>query len=304
MEPTSQRWSVKRVVDVSSGARLSLVRGQMVIHRPDKPDALVPVEDLGVLILDNPALTCSQRLLATCAENGVAVLVCDSRHLPSAILSPVAGNSLHTRILAGQIAASVPTKKRIWRDIVREKIRRQAEVYARATGRSHKELARMADKVRSGDPDNVESQAARFYWPALFGRQFRRNTDAAGINSLLNYGYAILRAVTARAITGAGLHPALGVHHHNQYDPFCLADDLMEPLRPLADWRVWQIARESSGDAPEINPETKRALLEILPAPCDFSGMRMPLMSAMHHYAAGLRRALTGEQKNIIFPRP
>ena len=304
MEPTSQRWSVKRVVDVSSDARLSLTRGQMVIRRPDEPDALVPVEDLGVLILDNPALTCSQRLLSACAENGAAVLVCDSRHLPSAILSPVAGNSLHTRILSEQISASVPAKKRIWREIVREKIRRQADVYARATGRNPNELARMAGKVRSGDPDNVESQAARFYWPALFGRHFRRNVGAAGINSLLNYGYAILRAATARAIAGAGLHPALGVHHRNQYDPFCLADDLMEPLRPLVDWRVWQITRESSGDTPEITPETKRALLEFLYVSCDFSGMRMPLMSAMHHYAAGLRRALAGEQKKLSFPRP
>ena len=304
MEPTSQRWSVKRVVDVSSDARLSLTRGQMVIRRPDEPDALVPVEDLGVLILDNPAVTCSQRLLSACAENGTAVLVCDTRHLPSAMLSPMAGNSLHTRILAGQISASVPAKKRIWREIVREKIQRQAEVYARATGRSPKELAHMADKVRSGDPDNVESRAARFYWPALFGRQFRRNADADGINALLNYGYAILRAATARAVAGAGLHPALGVHHRNQYDPFCLADDLMEPLRPLADWRVWQMVRESDDDTPEISPETKRALLEVLYIPCDFSGMRMPLMSAMHHCAAGLRRALTGEQKKLTFPRP
>ena len=171
---------------------------------------------------------------------------------------PGGRNSLHTRILSGQIAASAPTKKRIWREIVREKIWRQADICARATGRRREELARMADKVRSGDPDNVESRAARFYWPALFGRQFRRNTDAAGINTLLNYGYAILRAATARAVAGAGLHPALGVHHRNQYDPFCLADDLMEPLRPLADWRVWKMVHESGNDAPEISPETKR----------------------------------------------
>ena len=304
MEPTTQRWSVKRVVDVSSAAHLSLARGQMSVRRPDGDDALVPVEDIGVLILDNPAITCSQRLLSACAEKGAAVLLCDARHLPAAMLSPTAGHSLHTRILAAQTAASVPAKKRIWREIVREKIRRQAEVYGRATGRDPKELARMADKVRSGDPDNVESQAARFYWPALFGAQFRRGAEADGINSLLNYGYAILRAATARAVSGAGLHPALGVHHRNQYDPFCLADDLMEPLRPLADWRVWQMVREAGGKAPEITPDAKRALLEILYAPCDFSGMKMPLMSAMHHCAAGLRRALTGERKTLTFPRP
>ena len=304
MEPTSQRWSVKRVVDVSSDARLSLTRGQMVIRRPDEADALVPVEDIGVLILDNPALTCSQRLLSACAENGAAVLFCDSRHLPAAMLVPFAGHSLHTRILAEQVAASVPAKKRIWREIVREKIRRQAKVYGQATGRNPQELARLADKVRSGDPDNVESHAARLYWPALFGRQFRRNADAAGVNSLLNYGYAVLRAATARAIAGAGLHPALGVHHRNQYDPFCLADDLMEPLRPLADWRVWQIVQERGGKAPEISPETKRTLLEILYAPCDYSGIRAPLMSAMHHCAAGLRGALSGERKILAFPRP
>ena len=304
MEPTSQRWSVKRVVDVSSDARLSLTRGQLVIRRTDEADALVPVEDIGVLMLDNPALTCSQRLLAACAENGAAVLFCDARHLPAAMLVPFAGHSLHTRILSEQVAATAPAKKRIWREIVREKIRRQAEVYGRATGRNPKELSGLADLVRSGDPDNVESRAARFYWPALFGRQFRRNADAAGVNSLLNYGYAVLRAATARAVAGAGLHPALGVHHRNQYDPFCLADDLMEPLRPLADWRVWQIARECGEKTPEIHPDTKRALLEILYAPSDFSGMRMPLMSAMHHCAAGLRRALTGERKTLAFPRP
>ena len=303
MEPTVQRWSVKRVVDVSSAAHLSLARGQMVIRRPDERDALVPVEDLGVLILDNPAVTCSQRLLSACAEGGAAVLFCDSRHLPSAMLLPFAGHSLHTRILAAQVAASAPAKKRVWRDIVREKIRRQAEVYGRATGRDPKDFARLADKVRSGDPDNVEARAARTYWPGLFGKQFRRNADAAGINSLLNYGYAILRGATARAVAGAGLHPALGIHHRNQYDPFCLADDLMEPLRPLTDWRVWQMARDADDSPPEINPQTKRALLEVLFTPCDFAGMRMPLMSAMHHCAAGLRRALCGESRTLAFPR-
>jgi CRISPR-associated protein Cas1 len=291
----------KRIVEIGSPARLSLRHRQMRIEQEDKETVTIPVEDLGVLILDHPAISHTQGLFAACTEGNVAVLICGERHLPAAVLMPLEGHSLHGKILRQQVAVSEPTCKRLWQAIVRAKIEAQAEALE-AAGESGKGLAEMAQRVRSGDPENLEAQAARIYWPRLFGKGFRRLQGGGGANALLNYGYALLRAAVARAVVGAGLHPALGVHHHNQYDAMCLADDLMEPLRPLADFKVHEILQARSGEV-ELDPETKRELLAILGRDLRIGDRNFPLVTALHGYAASVREVICGGEKEPEIPR-
>lgn len=272
----------------------------MVIERDGQEIGNIPIEDLGVLILDHPAIVHTQGLLAACFEQNVAVLLCDGKHLPSAILLPLEGHTLHSKILRQQIAASEPTAKRIWQRIVQAKIREQAKVLQSAIGNSSP-LNLYANKVKSGDPDNIEAQAARIYWKKLFGADFRRDQDAEGINAMLNYGYAVIRGAVARAIVGTGLHPAIGVHHRNQYNSFALADDLMEPLRPLVDIKVHEITKVLA-EAPELTPQNKRAMLEILSWDCTLNERKMPLMVSLHLYAASVRKILTGEANEVDIP--
>jgi CRISPR-associated protein Cas1 len=291
---------IKRIVEISNPAYLHLRNRQMVIEREDAVVGTVPVEDLGMLILDHSGITHTQALLTACSENNVVVLVCDSKHLPSAILLPLDGHTLHSKTLGQQIAATEPTCKRLWQHVVQAKIREQAKVLHSATG-NDTPLRAYAAKVKSGDPENIEAQAARIYWQRLFGPEFRRNSDTPGINAMLNYGYAVMRGAVARAVVGAGLHPALGVHHRNQYNSFALADDLMEPLRPLVDIKVYEVC-ELLSDTPKLTSENKRALLEILGWDCTIGERKFPLMIALHQYAASVRRMLAGEQKEVEIP--
>jgi CRISPR-associated protein Cas1 len=291
---------IKRIVEIGSPARLSLRHGQMVIVRQGEEDATVPIEDLGVLILEHPAVQHTQRLLSACLANNVSVLICDGKRMPCAILLPLEGHSLHAKILRSQTALGEPARKRLWQAIVQAKVLAQARTLD-FIGENGGPLRAMAVRVRSGDPENVEARAARAYWPLLFGKGFRRGREGGGPNPLLNYGYAVLRAAVARAIVGAGLHPALGLHHKNQYNPFCLADDLMEPLRPLADRRAHVIWEESEGRA-ELGPETKRGLLEVLTQECRVGDRGFPLMTALHYYAAGVRKRIEGEDIELEIP--
>lgn len=291
---------IKRIIEISNPAYLHLRNRQMVIERDGVETGSVPVEDLGLLILDHPGIAHTQGLLAACFENNVAVLVCDGKHLPAAILLPLDGHTLHSKTLGQQIAASEPTCKRLWQRIVQAKIRGQAQVLHAATG-DDAPLRAYAAKVKSGDPDNIEAQAARIYWQRLFGAEFRRDQDAPGINAMLNYGYAVMRGAVARAVVGAGLHPALGVHHRNQYNSFALADDLMEPLRPLVDIKVHEVCGLLP-DTPGLTPENKRSLLEILGWDCTIGERKFPLMVALHQYAASVRKVLAGEQKEAEIP--
>lgn len=291
---------IKRIVEISNPSYLHLKNKQMVIERDGQEIGNIPIEDLGVLILDHPAIVHTQGLLAACFEQNVAVLLCDGKHLPSAILLPLEGHTLHSKILRQQIAASEPTAKRIWQRIVQAKIREQAKVLQSAIGNSSP-LNLYANKVKSGDPDNIEAQAARIYWQKLFGADFRRDQDAEGINAMLNYGYAVIRGAVARAIVGTGLHPAIGVHHRNQYNSFALADDLMEPLRPLVDIKVHEITKVLA-EAPELTPQNKRAMLEILSWNCTLNERKMPLMVSLHLYAASVRKILAGEANEMDIP--
>ena len=291
---------IKRIVEISNPARLLLKNQQMVVDREGFESVSVPIEDMGILILDQTAITHTQGLLTACFENNVAVLICNAKHTPGGILLPLEGNSLHSRTIAQQVQITEPIRKRLWQTIVRAKIREQAKVLLHATG-DNAPLPAYAAKVKSGDPDNLEAQAARIYWQKLFGQTFCRDPDVSGINSLLNYGYAVMRAAVARAIVGTGLHPALGLHHHNQYNSFCLADDLVEPLRPVVDLKVFELCKKLT-DEPMLTPENKRALLEILSADCIVNEQRLPLMTSLHYYAASVRKVICGECKRVEIP--
>ncbi|MBI5491938.1 MAG: type II CRISPR-associated endonuclease Cas1 [Deltaproteobacteria bacterium] len=288
-------------MEISAPARLALKNRQMSIEREGYDPVTVPVEDIGLLILDHPAISHTQGLLAACFENNVAVLLCGTRRLPGAVLTPLEGNSLQSRTIAQQVQITRPVRKRLWQAIIRAKIRQQATVLSHAA-EGENPLFAYAARVKSGDPDNIEAQAARIYWQRLFGKDFRRDPDTPGINSLLNYGYAVMRAAVARALVGTGLHPSLGIHHHNQYNSFCLADDLIEPLRPAVDLRVYMIGKMTPPIELELTPENKRALLEVLSWDFLINGGRLPLMPALHHYAASVRKAICGEVEKVEIP--
>lgn len=279
---------------------MTLKNKQLVVERDGFEIETVPVEDIGVLILDNREITASQALLSACFEANVAVIVCDYRHMPSGIFMPLEGNNLHSKTLAGQISADEPSKKRLWQNIISAKIRAQAKTLALAEiNTSH--LLALSKSVKSGDPENIEAQAARHYWQRLFGPDFRRDADAPGINTLLNYGYAIMRAAVARSIVGAGLHPALGIHHRNQYNAFALADDMMEPFRPSVDYIVRAITKEISS-TPELTPSMKREIIKTLGMECVIGGRTMPLIPALNLYAASVRKTLLGESRDAEIP--
>lgn len=279
----------KRIAVISSAAMLRHELGSLVICRESLPEVRIPVEDLGLLVLEDSAILITTTALAKCMEHGAAVVVCDSHHMPTGLLVPIAGHSLQVTTMRSQVAATEPTKKRIWQKIVRAKIANQARVLE-ARQLDPTPVAVLEDRVRSGDVDNVEARAARIYWPLLFGPSFRRNRDASGANALLNYGYALIRAATARAIVGAGLTPSFGVHHHNQYDTFCLADDLFEPLRPMVDLEVYRMTADL--DRLDVNPQSKHRLLTLLTRNLTWSGAPLPLFEAMVHYCASFREAL------------
>jgi CRISPR-associated protein Cas1 len=292
---------IKRIIEISNPAYVSCKDSQMVIERTGLETASIPIEDVGILILDHPQITFTQVLMSWCAENNTAVLICDKRHLPAGLVLPFEGNNIHSKTIAMQIKISEPVRKRLWQAIVRAKIRAQAKALGKATGEPGP-LPRLAERVRSGDPDNKEAQASRIYWQRLFGKDFRRDPDGRGANILLNYGYAVVRASMARAIVSTGLHPSLGLHHCNQYNSFCLADDLLEPVRPAVDLLVYEIVGHAPLFEPELTQENKRALLDVLRSSMRINGRKLPLITALHHYAAGIRKVMCGEEKEAVFP--
>lgn len=237
-------------------------------------------------------------LITSCEQNNCIIVFCDRKHLPVSVLLPLSGNSLHSKILNIQTSVKKPIKKRIWQKIVIAKIESQIKALL-SCGKNSPALEQMKSRVRSGDTDNIESQAARVYWPLLFGNDFRRNQKKKGTNSLLNYRYALLRASVARAICGTGLHPALGIHHHNQYNPMCLADDLMEPFRPIVDRKVYKLWEKELFD---INKRTKSFLLSLLTEPLILKDRRLPLMVALQHTATSLKKALTEGPESLEIP--
>lgn len=256
------------------------------------PQVTLPIEDLGVVIVDDSRASYTQSVFIQLLEAGATVLVTGNDHLPIGMMLPMVGHHAQTERHIAQTEAPTPLRKRCWQVLVRAKIEMQAAVLD-AAGENGADLKEMVRRVGSGDPKNLEAQAAQRYWPRLFGKEFRRNRDKSDANALLNYGYAIIRAVAARSLVASGLIPSLGVFHRNRGNPFCLADDLMEPWRPFVDWRTWEIENDKSFVPDVCSRETRAMILSLLNETVEINGRRMPLLLGIQTGAAAMARALT-----------
>jgi len=301
---------IKRTLEISRApAHLAVRHEQLILKRDGQIVGSIPCEDIGVVMVDHPQTTYTHSALARLAECDAAVVICGRDHLPAAMLLPLADHSQVVWRLHDQLNVGRPLSKQLWKQIVVAKVRAQAQNIP--VGRSaHRKLLALARDVRSGDPQNIEAQAAKIYWAnwlwSADGEEisieaFRRDTDGVGLNSFLNYGYAIVRAAVARAIVAAGLMPSLGIHHRNRSNAFCLADDLMEPLRPLVDDRVREMHRQGYD---ELNQPAKAALLEVLTQRMKLGDQTGPLMVMLHRLAASLVRCYAGEAKQLEIPIP
>ena len=262
-----------------------------------------PIEDLGVVVLDNKQITITSGLLEALLENNCAVITCDSKCLPVGLMLPLYGNTTQNERFRQQIEASLPLKKQLWQQTIKAKIENQASVLSDCSGEVVKCMRIWASDVRSGDPDNLEARAAAYYWKSLFPKidGFTRDRDGVPPNNLLNYGYSILRAVVARGLVISGLLPTFGIHHHNRYNAYCLADDIMEPYRPYVDELVFRLV-ESYGSKIELSKEVKARLLTIPTIDVRIGGKRSPLMVAVGQTTASLYRCFTGELRRISYP--
>jgi CRISPR-associated protein Cas1 len=276
-------------------------------HEGDEKDEkantrTVPIEDIGVVILDHKQITVTQALLAELLDNNCAVITCDSRQLPVGLLLPLAGNTIQNERFRNHLDASLPLKKQLWQQTIESKIRNQAAMLEYTTGEVHNNMLKWSDSVKSGDTENMEARAAVYYWKTIFpdNPYFVRDHEGGGANALLNYGYAILRAIVARALVASGLMPTLGIHHHNRYNAYCLADDIMEPYRPYVDKVVVDILNEDS--EAEITTTTKIKLLNIPVIEVVIGGRRSPLMVAVSHTTSSLVKCFRGESRRLIYP--
>lgn len=307
---------IKKTLYFGNPTYLSLRNNQMVIKLPEvekcnslsdafkkQTEVTKPIEDIGVVLLDNKQITITSGLMEALLENNCAVITCDSRSLPVGLMLPLCGNTTQNERFRDQIDASLPLKKQIWQQTVRQKILNQASVLKEKRGEDVRCMEIWANEVRSGDTENLEARAAAYYWKNMFREipNFTRNRDGVAPNNLLNYGYAILRAVVARGLVGSGLLPTLGVHHHNRYNAYCLADDIMEPYRPYVDALVVDIVAEM-GVSLELTKEIKARLLSIPVLDVVIGGKRSPLMIAVGQTTASLYKCFNGELRRVLYP--
>ena len=263
----------------------------------------VPIEDIGVVVLDHKQITITQGAMSALLDNNVAVITCDEHRMPSGLMLPLDGNTTQSERFRDQIEASLPLKKQLWQQTIQAKILNQSAVLYRQRGMECGNMEAWVKQVKSGDADNLEGRAAAFYWQNLFGHinGFRRDREGIPPNNLLNYGYAILRAVVARSLVGSGLLPTLGIHHHNRYNAYCLADDIMEPYRPYVDRLVLDIIF-SGDDYTKLSVDVKSKLLSIPVIDVVINGERRPLMIAASITTSSLAKCFNGEIRKIIYP--
>src|SRR5699024_4807564 len=280
---------LKKTLFFSKACHLSIRYSQLVIKNKKTGEVNQrPVEDVGFVVLDNQQITFTQAVIQHLAENNTAVVFCDTSHLPASMLFHLDSHQTQTERFAAQIEATKPLKKQLWKQTVKAKIRNQAAMLDFAD-RDGEPLRYMARQVKSGDTDNQEARASRFYWPQLFGDDFLRKRFGNPPNNMLNYGYAVLRAAVARALTGSGLLPTLGIHHHTTYNAYCLTDDIMAPLRTYVDQCVWEL-HEAELSPEELNTELNGELLKILSADMMINNKKRPLMVGLSETTASLAR--------------
>ena len=306
---------IKKTLYFGNPAYLSLKNDQLVIKLPEieKNDSLPdtfrqqsqvtkPIEDIGVVVLDNKQITITSGALEALLENNCAVITCDSKSMPVGLLLPLYGNTTQNERFRQQLSASVPLMKQLWQQTIKAKIHNQATLLNTCTNEEHKCMKIWATEVKSGDSDNLEARAAAYYWKRLFPIEgFTRDRNGLPPNNLLNYGYAILRAVVARALVSSGLLPTLGIHHHNRYNAYCLADDIMEPYRPYVDQLVYNMI-QTNPDYQELNKSIKAQLLSVPTLEVIIAGKRSPLMVAVSQTTASLYKCFSGELRRIAYP--
>lgn len=299
---------IKKVLCFSNRARLSCRQRQLIIRTDnqttgEQSEQSRPIEDIGVVIIESEQVTISSALIAELLEHKVALIICDRKHMPSGLMLPLEGHTLQSERFDAQISASLPLRKQLWQQTIAMKIRNQASVLKNVNNTEIGNMLAWASQVRSGDPDNFEGRAAAYYWKNLFKEypDFLRRQNGDAPNALLDYGYAILRAVIARSLVASGLIPTLGIHHSNKYNAYCLADDIMEPYRPYVDLLVINIMRIHKL-SPEISNETKKMLLTIPVIDVKMGKLSRPLMVAASMTTASLAKCYLGEIRKLVYP--
>lgn len=292
---------LKRTLFISNPYHLSLKNNQLVVSvKAGMPVKTVPVEDIGFVVLENHEISLTLKLVEQLTENNVAVVFCDSKHMPSSMLLPLDANHIQNEIFRAQIEASEPLKKNLWKQVIETKIANQARLLDKL-GKSSTKLKNLMKAVKSGDSDNREGFAARLYWTEMFSSSFIRDRFGMPPNLFLNYGYILLRSAVARSLAGSGLLATLGIHHHNRYNAFCLADDIMEPYRPYVDELVYGM-NEKWPDEIEIKTEHKAELLQLMTADVRIGENQRPLMVALSQTTASLARCFSGEERKLVLP--
>jgi len=296
---------IKRTLYFGNPCYLKKKDMQLSIEFPEKdnkPSTSVPLEDIGILILDSPHITLTNALVAELNQNNVAVISCDMKHLPYGLMLPMFSHHAFTEKMYQQLECSQPLKKNLWQQTIVAKINNQAAVL-RGLGKEDAKMKYYIGLVNSGDPQNVEGRAAAYYWDKLFGSNslFTRDPEGGGTNAMLNYGYAILLAIVARALVASGLLPAVGIHHRNKYNPWCLASDIMEPYRPYVDRVVFQLTSEFP-ELEELTPEIKKRLLQIPVIDIMIDGNASPLMVGVQRTTASLSACFEGSARKMVYP--
>ena len=307
---------IKKTLCFSNPIYLSLRNAQLVLHIPEvennktlpetikkEAERTIPIEDIGVVILDNRRITITSGAMEALLENNCAVITCNQKSMPVGLLLPLCGNTTQNERFRSQLEASLPLRKQLWQQTIKQKILNQEHVLRINTAQETNCMRVWSNDVRSGDPDNLEARAAAYYWKNVFTTypNFVRDREGTPPNNLLNYGYAILRAIIARALVGSGLLPTLGIHHHNRYNAYCLADDIMEPYRPYVDQLVLDII-QCNLEISDITRDFKMQLLGIPMLDVVINGKRSPLMIAAQQTTASLARCFAGESKRISYP--
>lgn len=297
---------IKKTLYFGNPAYLSMKSSQLKVRfpEPSKEDSkTIPIEDIGIVLLDHKQITITQGLIEALLSNNCAIITCASNHMPIGFHLPLDGNTIQSERFRAQIEASVPLKKQLWQQTIQVKIANQAHVLKLMKNVQTTNMNAWVGQVKSGDSDNLEARAAAYYWENLFSHidDFRRGREERPPNNLLNYGYAILRAVVARALVASGLLPTLGIHHHNRYNAYCLADDIMEPYRPFVDRLVFKII-DSDLDFYELSKEIKAQLLSIPVLDVLINEKRSPLMNAVAQTTASLAKCYLGEIRKIAYP--
>lgn len=309
---------IKKTLYFGNPAYLSLKNAQLVIKLPEveKNDTLPesfkvqtqvtkPIEDIGVVVLDNQRITITTGAMEALLANNCAVITCDQRSMPVGLMLPLSGNTTQSERFRDQIDASLPLKKQLWQQTIQAKISNQAAVLATCRKAEVGCLRAWAKDVRSGDPDNFEGRAAAYYWRYLFGLHidgFTRDREGLPPNNALNYGYAILRAIVARALVSSGMLPTLGIHHHNRYNAYCLADDIMEPYRPYVDEYVFQLTQKHGLPSEDLSKAWKAELLLVPTLDVVIGGRKSPLMVGVTQTTASLYKCFSGELRKVAYP--